>query len=89
MTTLGPDGAFLADPRRDVLLHVPGHRVVARDTTGAGDTFTGVLAASLAAGHSIADGVRRAVDAAALAVTADGARAGMPTANQVDSFAAR
>ncbi len=60
-----------------------------RDTTGAGDTFTGVLAASLAAGHDLADSVRRAVAASALAVTADGARAGMPTAAEIDALLAR
>jgi ribokinase len=87
VTTLGPDGALLADPRRGTMLPVPGHRVEARDTTGAGDTFTGVLAASLAARHSLAAAVRRAVAASALAVTAEGARAGMPTANQVDALA--
>jgi ribokinase len=88
VTTLGPDGALVADPRGGTVLPVPGHRVEARDTTGAGDTFTGVLAASLAAGHGLAAAVRRAVAASALAVTADGARAGMPTASQVDTLAA-
>jgi ribokinase len=89
VTTLGPDGALLADPRRGTLLAFAGHRVDARDTTGAGDTFTGVLAASLAAGHSLATCVRRAVAASALAVTADGARAGMPTAAAVAALVAR
>ena len=89
VTTLGPSGALLADPRRGTLQSFPGHRVDARDTTGAGDTFTGVLAASLAAGHGLASCVRRAVAASALAVTADGARAGMPTAAAVAAMAAR
>ena len=56
-----------------------------RDTTGAGDTFTGVLAASLAAGGTLSASVRRAVAASALAVTADGARTGMPTAAAIDA----
>jgi ribokinase len=88
VTTLGPDGALLADPRDGTVLAVAGHRVEARDTTGAGDTFTGVLAASLAAGYGLAAAVRRAVAASAIAVTADGARAGMPTAAQVDALVA-
>ena len=88
VTTLGRDGALLADPRHGSIVAIPGHRVEARDTTGAGDTFTGVLAASLAAGHGLASGVRRAVAASALAVTADGARTGMPTAAAVDALAA-
>jgi ribokinase len=94
VVTLGPAGALLARPAppdrdRHPPLHVPGHRVAVRDTTGAGDTFTGVLAASLAAGHDLAAGVRRAVAASALAVTVDGARAGMPTAREVDALLAR
>jgi len=88
VTTLGPDGALLADPQRGTLLSVSGHRVEARDTTGAGDTFTGVLAASLAVGYSLETSVRRAVAASAMAVTAHGARAGMPTAAAVDALAA-
>jgi ribokinase len=87
VTTLGPQGALMADPRHGTLLTIPGHQVEARDTTGAGDTFTGVLAASLASGYDLAACVRRAVAASALAVTADGARAGMPTAAAVDALA--
>jgi ribokinase len=89
VTTLGPDGALLVDPMRGTNQAIPGHPVDARDTTGAGDTFTGVLAASLAAGHGLVTSVRRAVAASALAVTADGARVGMPTATEVDELAAQ
>ncbi|HSR86724.1 MAG TPA: PfkB family carbohydrate kinase [Streptosporangiaceae bacterium] len=89
VTTLGPDGALLVNPRHGTKVTIPGHRVEARDTTGAGDTFTGVLAASLAAGHGLANCVRRAVAASALAVTADGARAGMPTAAAVATLTGR
>jgi len=94
VVTIGPGGAVLADPgctdqgrtdqSRGAPLHVPGHRVAVRDTTGAGDTFTGVLAASLAAGYDLVASVGRAVAASALAVRAHGARAGMPTAAQID-----
>jgi len=89
VATLGPQGALLVDPRQGTELAIPGHPVAARDTTGAGDTFTGALAASLAAGHGLAVCVRRAVAASALTVTADGARAGMPSAASVDALAAR
>jgi len=86
IVTLGPDGALLALPHRAE--HFPGYRVDVRDTTGAGDTFTGVLAASLATGLPLADCVGRAVAASALAVTRDGARPGMPTAAAIDEFLA-
>jgi ribokinase len=58
--------------------------VAAVDTTGAGDTLTGVLAASLAQGYELRASVRRAVAAAALAVTKPGARAGMPTTREIE-----
>jgi ribokinase len=82
IVTLGADGALLADGARGE--HFAAHRVRAADTTGAGDTLTGVLAASLAQGDGLRDSVRRAVAAATLAVTRPGARAGMPTAAEVD-----
>ncbi len=98
IVTLGPEGALLADARPADLaeavagqrapLHITGHRVAVRDTTGAGDTFTGVLAASLAAGLALPACVRRAVAASALAVTGDGARGAMPSAAAVDAFLA-
>jgi len=82
LVTLGVDGALLADSGE--VTRFPAHQVEARDTTGAGDTVTGVLAAGLAHGHDLPTAVRRAVGAAALAVTRDGARAGMPTAAEID-----
>jgi ribokinase len=87
VVTLGARGALLADS--GVLEHVVAHQVVARDTTGAGDTLTGVLAASLAQGRELRAAGRRAVAAAALAVTREGARAGMPTAAEIDQLLAR
>jgi ribokinase len=86
IVTLGPDGALLA--RADGTEHFPGYRVAVRDTTGAGDTFTGVLAASLAAGQPLPRCVGRAVAASAIAVTRDGARPGMPTAAAIDELLA-
>jgi len=82
LVTLGPDGALLADSGQ--VTRFPAHEVEARDTTGAGDTVTGVLAASLAQGRDLPTAVRRAVAAAALAVTREGARAGMPTSAEID-----
>ncbi len=88
VVTVGSGGALLADPARGAPLHVAGHRVAVRDTTGAGDTFTGVLAASLAGGHDLVAAAGRAVAASALAVMAHGARAGMPTAAEIDALIA-
>lgn len=53
------------------------------DTTGAGDTFCGVLAAARAQGLSWEHAVREASVAAALAVTAAGAQDAIPSRQRV------
>jgi ribokinase len=86
LVTLGADGALLAASGE--VTRFPAHRVEARDTTGAGDTVTGVLAASLTQGHDLPTAVRRALAAAALTVRHEGARAGMPSATEIDRLLA-
>jgi ribokinase len=82
LVTLGADGALLLDgaagPER---LAAP--KVVPVDTTGAGDTVNGALAAELAAGRPLRDAVRFALAAAALSTQAAGAREGMPRRDEV------
>lgn len=77
VVTLGGDGALVVDSGTET---VPAPAATVRDTTGAGDTFNGVLAARLAAGDGLLDAVRAAVRAASISVGAVGARAGMPRA---------
>ena len=79
IVTLGGAGALVARPGGGVD-HIPAPQVSVRDTTGAGDTFNGVLVAQMAAGLELLDAVRIAVVAASMSVRAAGARAGMPTA---------
>ncbi|MPV37130.1 PfkB family carbohydrate kinase, partial [Georgenia subflava] len=57
--TLGGDGALVAERGADPVT-VPAPKVTAVDTTGAGDTFCGVLAAALAGGAGLADAARLA-----------------------------
>jgi ribokinase len=80
LITLGARGALLLDkePER---LSAPKVDVV--DTTGAGDTVNGALAAELAAGRSLADAVRFAIAAAAVSTGKEGARGGMPRREEV------
>ena len=84
VVTLGGDGVLLVGTDGNVE-ELPAREAVVRDTTGAGDTFNGVLAAGLAAGASIDAAVRRAIVAASLSVTEVGAREGMPTAAAIDA----
>jgi ribokinase len=84
VVTLGGDGALVLVPGGDVA-HLPPHRVSVRDTTGAGDTFNGVLTTRLAAGEQLAEAVQVATLAASLSVCSVGARAGMPDVAAIDA----
>jgi ribokinase len=82
VVTLGARGAVVLAANGPVVPIAPLH-VDAVDTTGAGDAFTGALAARLADGESVADAARFAAVAAALATTARGTQAAYPTREQV------
>ena len=64
----------------------PGFAVEPVDTTGAGDTFCGVLVAALSEGNGMAAALRRATAASALACTQRGAQSSIPTRDAVASF---
>jgi len=83
VVTLGRAGVLVVGADRGPTA-LPAPKVEVRDTTGAGDTFNGVFAAALAAGHSILLAARRGVIAASIAVGKDGARDGMPTAKAIE-----
>ena len=77
IVTQGPAGALLVEGDRSQRFPgFPAPTVV--DTTGAGDAFTGVLAAWVADGEPLSAAIRAANAAGSLAVTAAGARGGMP-----------
>lgn len=59
------------------------------DTTGAGDTFTGVLAAARMAGQDWPQALRTACAAAALACTRAGAQVAQPTRLEIEALLAR
>ena len=68
--------------------HMPPARAEVVDTTGAGDAFTAALAVGLASGRQLADAVRWASAAGAIATEGFGARGSLATAAQVDARAA-
>jgi ribokinase len=82
IVTRGSKGAVVATAGRVVGEVAPRPaRVV--DTTGAGDTFVGVLAAGLAAGADLDAALADASVAASLAVERPGAAEAMPTAAEI------
>ena len=83
VVTLGAAGARITDAAGT--REVPGIPAKVVDTTGAGDAFTGYLAAGLAAGLALDAAVARAVVAGALAVETAGAVPSIPDAVAVDA----
>jgi len=83
--TKGEEGAFYTDGL-ETIEHIPGIKVQAVDTTGAGDTFNGALAYQLSRGENLREATKFAVAASALSVTKVGAQEGMPTSEDVDYF---
>ncbi|MBD9612663.1 bifunctional hydroxymethylpyrimidine kinase/phosphomethylpyrimidine kinase [Pseudomonas sp. PDM02] len=79
----GPQGCWIH--QHGERQHVPGFKVEAVDSNGAGDAHAGVFVAGLARGLSAGEAARRANAAAALAVTRWGP-ATSPGADEVDAL---
>jgi ribokinase len=88
VVTNGAEGAtaYLADGG---VIAVPALNIAAVDTTGAGDTFVGVLAAGLDQGLALGPALRRASAAGGLACLAQGAQTAMPDRASIESAVAR
>jgi ribokinase len=84
VVTLGEAGAVACS--RAGTLRVPAYRVEAIDTTAAGDAFNGALAVGMARRVDIAEALRLAAAAAALACTRRGAQASLPSAAEVQAL---
>lgn len=69
-------------------LRLPAFRVDVVDTTGAGDTFSGALAAALAEGMAIGEALRFSSAAAAIAVSRPSAEGAAPTRAEIVAFLA-
>ena len=80
--TLGARGALVASSDASPQL-VPGFKVKAVDTTGAGDVFNGALAVALAEEQQLLDAVRFANAAAAISVTRLGAQPSAPSRREI------
>lgn len=84
VVTLGARGCIARSA--EGLFLQPAFRVDAVDTTAAGDTFCGALAARMAQGDALADALRYACAASALACTRLGAQASVPAREAVETF---
>jgi ribokinase len=87
VVTRGPAGADLHRTGRDIH-HQDAFAIDAVDTTGAGDAFFAALAVAVSEGRDLEDAVRNAAAAGALASRAVGARASLPTREEVDRLTA-
>ena len=85
IATLGADGAVAAAGGETIA--VPTLRIDPVDTTGAGDTFAGVLAAYLGTGAPLAEAMRKAAAAGALACTRFGAQPSFPRRAEIEEAA--
>ena len=79
ITTLGSQGCSIDDQT-----YIPALPVQAVDTTGAGDTFNGVLAVCLAEGMSMQEACRWAVTASGIGVTRRGACTAIPGREEIE-----
>jgi ribokinase len=87
VVTLGAHGSVVLDSQADDgqrIIRIAPTKVDAVDTTGAGDAFTGSLAARLAAGETLAEAAAFASVAAALAATKKGTQAAYPRLEEVE-----
>ncbi|WP_149141699.1 ribokinase [Gemmobacter caeruleus] len=85
LITRGAKGAEWISARAEPLF-MTAFRVTPVDTTGAGDTFIGTLAAGLDLGLDRAAAMRLAMAAAAIQVTRAGAAQAIPDRAEVDTF---
>ena len=82
--TRGNEGSNVYDA--ELSTHVPALDVEVVDTTAAGDTYIGALAAALMAEKPLLDAASWASAAAALAVTRAGAQCSIPTLQDVEAL---
>jgi ribokinase len=84
LLTLGSKGCVILSDAEPI--EIPAPQVVAVDTTGAGDTFTGWFCAGRMRGLSLEDAATEAVGAAALKVTRPGTGNALPSRAEYSKF---
>ncbi|WP_109077802.1 ribokinase [Aggregatibacter kilianii] len=87
LITLGANGVYVSENNRGQIIR--GFRVVAKDTTAAGDTFNGALTVALLEGKTLMEAIRFAHAAAAISVTRAGAQPSIPSRAETLTFLAQ
>ncbi|RNF14816.1 putative adenosine kinase [Trypanosoma conorhini] len=80
--TLGAQGYVICEGGLEPV-HVPGRRVKAVDTTGAGDSFVGSMVYYLSKGKTLSEACKRANVCASLSVQRRGTQMSYPTINEL------
>lgn len=84
LLTLGSKGVFIGTKNSMEL--IPALKVRSVDSTGAGDVFSGSLAAFISEGMPIEEAARMATASASISVTRMGAQLSAPTRKEIESF---
>jgi len=82
IVTLGSAGSIVC--QKSGSTYVPGIKVNAVDTVGAGDVYNGALVTALSEGKSLTEAAGFATAASAISVTRTGAQTSVPFRNEVD-----
>ncbi len=83
--TQGPEPTLFMSQSGEIMESMPPS-VKATDTVGAGDAFTGALAAFLLEGKTVPESIHLANTAGAISVTKAGAQGATPTRKEIESF---
>ena len=85
IVTLGSEGAVLITSEGN-LTRVSAPKVIAVDTTGAGDAFVGVFAFGLASGKNPEDAMKLGIKVASMSVTRKGAQSSYPSQAEIETL---
>ena len=84
IVTLGAAGAFWLSAEGEGF--VPSYPVEAKDSTAAGDAFSGAFGAAIAHGVAVSDALRFASRAASVSVTRSGAQPSLPSLKELGAY---
>lgn len=87
IVTLGSEGLIYYNGKR--IIHMPAIDTNVLDTTGAGDTLNGNLAALLSKGVDLKHALRKAMYASSIKIQVKSAQKGMPYKNELEKFISR